>query len=236
MSTPPASTPLSAWGFLPREEFAELPPHPSRTQTGDPHCRAVASYDITGAIQHFVLPLDRTKAPTLANQQHILRVFWNNSPMACDMCQALFASAVSVTDRCAFTFMTACSHQEDETEPATDSDSDDSHSYGSDDPPQLQDDTAENLATDLITADVGYNPIQGNLVVVKHTIVGNLPGHVADAEILDVLVEDFPILRGLVFRYIIGDRDDESRRFLPSPYVFVRQQVHTRLPGSEATA
>ncbi|KAJ7048938.1 hypothetical protein C8F01DRAFT_1266362 [Mycena amicta] len=220
----PSVPPSHAWGFLPRDQFQQLPPHPSSTVAGHPHCRAVASYDTTGAVQHFVLPLDRTKPSTMAHQVDILRGFWQNSPMRCDMCRSFFASAVSPADRCAFSFFVACNHQV-ETEQASDSDSDDSHSYGSDDPPDPQNDDDENLATALLTEDVGYNPIQGNLVVVKHTVVDDLPARVMEADMLDVLVEDFPVLRGLVFRYIVGDWEDESRQFLPSPYSFQRRRV-----------
>ncbi|KAJ7048990.1 hypothetical protein C8F01DRAFT_1266131 [Mycena amicta] len=224
MSALPSAPPSHAWGFLRRHQFPVLPPHPSSTQAGHPHCRAVASYDITGAIQHFVLPLDRTKPPTLAHQVDIFKGFWENSPMGCRLCRALFASAVSVADRCAFTFLEACHHQvPTEEESHSDSDSDDSHRYGSDDESSdSQDDDAENLATALITEDVGYNPIVGNLVIVKHTIVDH-PVSVMEAQILDVLVEDFPVLHGLVLRSIVGDWEDASRRFLPSLYIFTRR-------------
>ncbi|KAJ7056327.1 hypothetical protein C8F01DRAFT_1257594 [Mycena amicta] len=217
MSAPPSAAPSPAWGFLPRHQFSDLPPHPSSTQAGHPHCRAVASYDITGAIQHFVLPLDRTKSPTLAHQVDIFKCFWENSPMGCRLCRASFATAVSVADGCAFTFLEACRHQVP-TEEGSDSDSDDSHRYGSDDESDGQDDDAENLATALITEPVGYNPITGNFVVVKHTIVDR----VTEAQILDVLVDDFPLLHGLVLRSIVGDWEDASRHFLPSPYIFTR--------------
>ncbi|KAJ7053400.1 hypothetical protein C8F01DRAFT_1256370 [Mycena amicta] len=224
MSTPSSPPPSQAWGFLPREDFQRLPPHPSVTQPGDPRCRAVASYDSAGAIQHFVLPLDRTKPPTIGHQVDILRGFWKNSPMGCDMCRRFFASAISVDDRCAFTFLEACSHNvETEAEDTGSTKSDDSHSYGSDDSSDEQDDDAENLATALITEDVGYNPIRGNLVVVKHTIVDNvLPRSLMEAEILDVLVEDFPVLRGLVLRSIVGDWEEASLQYLPSSYTIRR--------------
>ncbi|KAJ7064154.1 hypothetical protein C8F01DRAFT_1081516 [Mycena amicta] len=212
----PSVPPSHAWGFLPRDQFQQLPPHPSSTVAGHPHCRAVASYDTTGAVQHFVLPLDRTKPSTMAHQGTYCAVSGRTAP-----CVATF---VSPADRCAFSFFVACNHQV-ETEQASDSDSDNSHSYGSDDPPDTQNDDDENLATALLTEDIGYNPIQGNLVIVKHTVVDDLPARVMEADMLDVLVEDFPVLHGLVFRYIVGDWEDESRQFLPSPYSFQRRRV-----------
>ncbi|KAJ7064184.1 hypothetical protein C8F01DRAFT_1081550 [Mycena amicta] len=223
MTSPSSLAPVHAWGFLPREQFQQLPPHPTRIQPGHPQCRAVAAYDVTGVVQHFVLPLDRTKSSTIRNQVSIWHHFWENSPMSCAICSRMFSSAVSTANGHAFSFFEACPHGVEP--PAADTSDDDSDSEGSHGSIERADDLAENLATAVIMDEVGYNPINGNLIVVKHTIVesDDPAARVLDAQILDVLVEEFPLLLGLVHRSIAGD--SESGRFLPSPYVFRRRGV-----------
>ncbi|KAJ7049770.1 hypothetical protein C8F01DRAFT_1264799 [Mycena amicta] len=117
------------------------------------------------------------------------------------MCRSFFQSAVS--QECAFTFFEACTHSDDRTDDTSDSASDDSDHYGlqSD---QQQDDV-ENLAIHRVVEQTGYNPICGNLVVVKHSIVDNLPARIKDAELYNVLAEDFPLIHGFIRRYILGD-------------------------------
>ncbi|KAJ7056480.1 hypothetical protein C8F01DRAFT_1257747 [Mycena amicta] len=214
--------PSPVYGFMPG--MCQLPPLPSTEEPGHPQCRAVAAYDISGAIQHFVLLLDAAGSSTAIGQQaNIFGGFWQSSPLGCDMCRSFFQSAVSTSDRCAFTFFEACSHG---TEPdnrtdddTSDSDSDGGH-YGllSDE----QQDNVENLATYRVVEQFGYNPIHGNLVIVKHSIVGNLPAQIKDAKIYNVQAEDFPLISTLIHRYILGDRGEECADLLPSPYVFLR--------------
>ncbi|KAJ7067284.1 hypothetical protein C8F01DRAFT_1079414 [Mycena amicta] len=238
--------PLPAFGFMP--EMPRLPPLPTTQEPGHPSCRAVAAYDISGAIQHFVLLLDVARSTAIGQQADIFGGFWQSSPFGCDMCRSFFRSAVSVSDQCAFTIFEACNHRtspdnrpDDDT---SDSDSDDgSHHYGLES--DQQQDEVENLATYGVLEQFGYNPICGNLVVVKHSIVENLPAQIMDAELYDVLAEDFTLIHGLLRRYVLGDLDEGCADLLPSPFVFHRvpqeqlgalQQEHLRRTAPERRA
>ncbi|KAJ7059351.1 hypothetical protein C8F01DRAFT_1085174 [Mycena amicta] len=193
-----------AYGFMPG--MRRLPPLPSTQEVvvarlGHPLCRAVAAYDISGAVQHFVLLLDAAGSSTAISQQtDIFGGFWERSPLGCDMCRSLFRSAVSVLDQCAFTFFEACTHgTSPNNRPAddtSDSDSDSSGHYGLES--DQQQDDVENLAASRLTEEFGYTPICGNLIIVKHSLVESLPAQIMDADLYNVLAEDFSLISGLI--------------------------------------
>ncbi|KAJ7066093.1 hypothetical protein C8F01DRAFT_1248141 [Mycena amicta] len=203
--------PSPAYGFM--QGMRRLPPLPSTQEVNlvlaTPRCRAVAAYDISGAIQHFVLYLDPARSTAIGQQADIFRGVPSPS-----------STRAHMGPRPTLTTTPPTAASPDTDDDTSDSSSDGSHHYGLESDEQQDD--VENLATYRVVEQAGYNPIRGNLVVVKHSIVDNLPARIMDAELYNVLEEDFPLIHGLVCRYILGDWAEESGAFLPSPYVFRR--------------
>ncbi|KAF7311686.1 hypothetical protein MKEN_01072200 [Mycena kentingensis (nom. inval.)] len=203
-ATSPNSVPAPspALGLLPAD-IHPFPAFPTRTRAGHPHCRSVAAYDTSGATQHWILPLDRgALSTTLRHQFPILGGFWEVSPFGCDACAVDQKSFVSSADGHAFTIFTSCGHREPSADRRSVA-SDDSHVYGSDDQPENQDDGATNLATEA------------------HSIVDDLPLGVLDAQIEDVLAEDFSLDANFRLKNRIRANERHDRATCPGWGCFV---------------
>ncbi|KAJ7072437.1 hypothetical protein C8F01DRAFT_1299013 [Mycena amicta] len=193
------------------------PPLPSRLQAGDPGYRAIVVFDVGGHIQHRVLPLHRhTPSPVLSAQLDTFRGVWTTNPLRCPICCASIVTATAPGETHAFSIIKACNHTPDKNHGGSESDS------------SLDDD--DNLNKNIAISqvfDFSSHSYRGNVAILKHSVVPDLPRRLMDVGLLDVHAEDFEFIYGLVRRFLVGDWPLDCGPFLPSPWTF------RRLPVSE---
>nr|GAT43859.1 predicted protein [Mycena chlorophos] len=197
-SLPPRQLPLQK----PRKQIMAMTSHPPAATNasidavippGEIVGRRIAAYYATGSRRMLGLRLqaDPNGRRTMMDNLSSFGELWAVSGLICPWCVFRRRSAVSPNSGYAYTFLESCLHERPDVDPNLD--------IGVDD--------VENAAVSSLTPDEDHPPILGDLVIVKHELLGphDLPEQAGQADIWHIQANEEALLDRLVRRYALHD-------------------------------